>query len=122
MVNISIFIKGERAGCLTVVTQSQKQAEHVSSQLCKIVRPMMSNPPAFGARIVSMVLNTPELYQEWTVQLKIMANRIIDMRKELFNALTELKTPGSWNHVVDQIGMFSFTGLNGSLFNHLNLS
>lgn len=75
---------------------------------------MMSNPPAFGARIVSMVLNTPELYQEWTEQLKMMANRIIEMRKELFNALTELQTPGTWNHVIDQIGMFSFTGLNST--------
>lgn len=107
------MILGERAGCLTVVAQSQQQAEHISSQLCKIVRPMMSNPPAFGARIVSLVLNTPDLYQEWVVQLKMMANRIIEMRTQLFNALTELQTPGTWNHVTDQIGMFSFTGLNG---------
>jgi aspartate aminotransferase len=115
MVHVSILRIGERAGCLTVVAQSQKQAEHISSQLCKIIRPAMSNPPAFGARIVSLVLNTPELYQEWTEQLRIMANRIIEMRKELFNALTELQTPGTWNHVIDQIGMFSFTGLNGML-------
>ena len=107
------FIQGERAGCLTVVTQSPKQAECVSSQLCKIVRPMNSNPPAFGVRIVSLILNSPDLYQEWTDQLKTMALRIIDMRKQLFSALSDLKTPGTWNHVVDQIGMFSFTGLNG---------
>ena len=24
----------------------------------------------------------------------------------------ELKTPGTWNHITDQIGMFSFTGLS----------
>lgn len=41
-----------------------------------------------------------------------MADRIITMRRLLFNALSELKTPGTWNHIVDQIGMFSFTGLN----------
>ena len=36
-----------------------------------------------------------------------MANRIIDMRKELFRLLTdELKTPGNWDHIVNQIGMF----------------
>lgn len=36
-----------------------------------------------------------------------MANRIIEMRKELFRLLTEeLKTPGSWDHIVNQIGMF----------------
>jgi aspartate aminotransferase len=40
-----------------------------------------------------------------------MATRIIDMRKSLYEHLLRLKTPGNWNHIVDQIGMFSFTGL-----------
>jgi len=41
-----------------------------------------------------------------------MAHRIIAMRDQLYAILTnELKTPGKWNHIVDQIGMFSFTGL-----------
>ena len=36
-----------------------------------------------------------------------MANRIIDMRKQLHQILTEeLKTPGNWDHIVNQIGMF----------------
>jgi aspartate aminotransferase len=36
-----------------------------------------------------------------------MANRIIDMRKQLHIVLTnELKTPGNWDHIVNQIGMF----------------
>ncbi|CCO28043.1 aspartate aminotransferase [Rhizoctonia solani AG-1 IB] len=35
------------------------------------------------------------------------------MRDELYNILTnELKTPGKWNHITDQIGMFSFTGIS----------
>lgn len=33
------------------------------------------------------------------------------MRKGLRSRLEELKTPGTWNHITDQIGMFSFTGL-----------
>lgn len=43
--------------------------------------------------------------------LKSMAGRIQDMRTKLYEALVRLKTPGTWNHVVDQIGMFSYTGL-----------
>lgn len=44
--------------------------------------------------------------------MKTMALRIIEMRKELFRLLTDvLHTPGTWGHIVDQIGMFSFTGL-----------
>ncbi|KAJ7336719.1 Golgi Transport [Desmophyllum pertusum] len=41
-----------------------------------------------------------------------MAGRILECRKILFNKLKELGTPGTWNHVVDQKGMFGFTGLN----------
>jgi aspartate aminotransferase, cytoplasmic len=40
-----------------------------------------------------------------------MSGRIKDMHKALREKLEELKTPGTWNHITDQIGMFSFTGL-----------
>jgi aspartate aminotransferase len=37
-----------------------------------------------------------------------MAHRIIAMREQLYNLLTnEFKIPGKWNHILDQIGMFS---------------
>ncbi|KAL2913174.1 Aspartate aminotransferase, cytoplasmic [Polyrhizophydium stewartii] len=101
----------ERTGCLSIITRTPQLAQNASSQLCKIVRANYSNPPAFGARIVSLVLNNPQLNAEWEQQLKTMADRIISMRKALFEALTQLGTPGTWNHIVDQIGMFSFTGL-----------
>lgn len=34
------------------------------------------------------------------------------MRTALRNEIESLNTPGQWNHITDQIGMFSFTGLN----------
>ncbi|KAJ3472189.1 hypothetical protein NLG97_g11206 [Lecanicillium saksenae] len=40
-----------------------------------------------------------------------MSGRIIDMRQALRSKLEALGTPGTWNHITDQIGMFSFTGL-----------
>jgi aspartate aminotransferase len=101
----------ERCGCLTVACQSSELAANVKSQLNKITRPLISNPPAFGARIVSKILNSPELYEEWTISLKEMAGRINKMRQMLFDELQRLKTPGSWQHILDQIGMFTFTGL-----------
>ena len=33
------------------------------------------------------------------------------MRKALRDELENMKTPGTWNHITDQIGMFSYTGL-----------
>ena len=56
---------------------------------------------------VSLILNDPGLFAEWKENVQTMAKRIIEMRVELHRILTEeLKTPGSWEHIVDQIGMF----------------
>jgi aspartate/tyrosine/aromatic aminotransferase len=41
-----------------------------------------------------------------------MADRILSMRQGLRERLEKLGTPGNWNHITQQIGMFSFTGLN----------
>jgi len=42
-----------------------------------------------------------------------MTNRIKDMRKALRENLETLGTTGTWNHITDQTGMFSYTGLSG---------
>jgi aspartate aminotransferase len=64
-----------------------------------------------GALIVAAILSSPVLYSEWLEEMKAMSNRIRSMRQALVDALSLLKTPGPWNHITDQIGMFSFTGL-----------
>ncbi|KAI9052958.1 hypothetical protein LZ554_003230 [Drepanopeziza brunnea f. sp. 'monogermtubi'] len=107
---------GERAGCFHFVTgpgsDAQKTIGRISSQLAILQRSEISNPPAYGARIASLVLNDKALFQEWEENLRTMAGRIITMRKELRAKLEALGTPGTWNHITDQIGMFSFTGLS----------
>lgn len=45
------------------------------------------------------------------VELKGMADRIISMRSQLFEALQDVGAPGNWEHITSQIGMFSFSGL-----------
>jgi aspartate aminotransferase len=61
--NLGLY--GQRAGCLTIVTHLPESVPKIHSHLCKIVRAMYSSPPAHGARIANLVLNTPELYNEW---------------------------------------------------------
>merc|ERR1739848_600365 len=102
----------ERAGNLTVVVNQSDPIDRMKSQLTLLVRAMYSNPPAHGARIVSLVLQNDELYSEWRVCIKTMADRIIAMRQGLRQKLEQLGTPGNWNHITDQIGMFSYTGLS----------
>ncbi|XP_075390455.1 aspartate aminotransferase, cytoplasmic [Tenrec ecaudatus] len=102
----------ERVGNLTVVGKESESIVRVLSQMEKIVRITWSNPPAQGARIVAYTLSDPGLFKEWTGNVKTMAERILTMRTELRARLEALKTPGTWNHITEQIGMFSFTGLN----------
>jgi aspartate aminotransferase len=104
---------GERVGALHLVSPSKEAADRVKSQISVLQRSEISNPPTYGARIVSLILNDEALFAEWRRDIVTMAERIISMRKELYKILTEeLKTPGTWNHIIDQIGMFSFTGIN----------
>ena len=49
----------------------------------------------------------------------MVAERIIAMRRQLRGHLERLKTPGSWEHITEQIGMFSFTGLSEKQCLHL---
>ncbi|KZT68194.1 PLP-dependent transferase [Daedalea quercina L-15889] len=104
---------GERVGALHIVSPSPEAAVRVKSQLAILTRSEISSPPAYGARVMALIMNNAELFEEWKRDIKTMAERIIAMRKELHRLLTEeLKTPGNWDHIVKQIGMFSFTGIS----------
>jgi aspartate aminotransferase len=103
---------GERVGAFTVVAQDEDEQARVMSQLKIIIRPMYSNPPVHGARIASKILSDKALYQQWLKDVKTMADRIIGMRTQLKDLLTKEGSQRNWNHIVDQIGMFCFTGIS----------
>uniref|UniRef100_A0A1L8E2D5 Aspartate aminotransferase n=1 Tax=Nyssomyia neivai TaxID=330878 RepID=A0A1L8E2D5_9DIPT len=103
---------GERAGAVTVVGKDSEEAERVMSQIKILIRPMYSNPPIHGARLVSEVLKDKALRSEWLTDVKGMADRIIGVRADLRGALEKLGSARNWQHITDQIGMFCFTGLN----------
>uniref|UniRef100_A0A6B2L604 Aspartate aminotransferase n=1 Tax=Arcella intermedia TaxID=1963864 RepID=A0A6B2L604_9EUKA len=104
---------GERIGCFHVVCQPDT-SEPVRSQLKLIARAMYSNPPAHGARVVTTVVRDPALFQEWKDNLKTMSGRIFQVRQLLYDELKKLGTPGTWEHILHQIGMFTYTGLSES--------
>lgn len=41
------------------------------------------------------------------------------MRRLLRNELERIQTPGTWSHITEQIGMFSYTGLSEKVCNIL---
>jgi aspartate aminotransferase len=102
---------GERIGAFTLLASSQAEAENIESQLKILIRPMYSNPPIYGARLVDTILNDPALNSQWRTEVKGMADRIISMRHALVKHLKELGSTKDWSHIINQIGMFCFSGL-----------
>jgi len=103
---------GERIGLFTLTTLDKDEADRIMSQLKIIIRGMYSNPPINGARIVSEILSQPKLNNQWLVEVKGMADRIISIRNQLKNLLAKEGSTQNWEHITNQIGMFCYTGLS----------
>jgi len=102
---------GERIGALHIVSGSEEETKRILSQLLIIIRPMYSNPPIYGARVIAEILNDKELSKEWSREVKLMADRIISMRTQLVDQLKKIGSKRDWSHITNQIGMFCYSGL-----------
>lgn len=98
----------ERVGALFVVGGAFR---NVLSQLKVVVRGLYSNPPCHGVRIVSTILESPELRQEWEKEVGEMRTRISQMRAQLVKELLKLGRE-EFAFLAHQKGMFSYTGLS----------
>ncbi|KAL0687139.1 hypothetical protein Bca4012_086816 [Brassica carinata] len=109
--NLGLY--AERIGAINVVCSSADAATRVKSQLKRIARPMYSNPPVHGARIVANVVGDAAMFNEWKAEMEMMAGRIKTVRQQLYDSLVSKDKSGKdWSFILKQIGMFSFTGLN----------
>ncbi|KVH90253.1 Aminotransferase, class I/classII [Cynara cardunculus var. scolymus] len=109
--NLGLY--AERVGAINVLCSSADAAVRVKSQMKRIARPMYSNPPVHGARIVANVVGNPDFFNEWREEMEMMAGRIKSVRQKLYdNLCAKDKSGKDWSFVLKQIGMFSFTGLN----------
>lgn len=108
---------GQRVSAFDYVTAASTPdaaeiVTRVASQLSIIQRSELSSPLIFGAKVASIIFNDESLLQEWQVDIRTMSDRILNMRRALKRELKSLQTPGNWDHLTNQIGMFSFTGLS----------
>ncbi|PYI16570.1 PLP-dependent transferase [Aspergillus violaceofuscus CBS 115571] len=107
----SMGLYGERTGLCAFVSRNHKVASNVESNLAQLIRGEISNPPAFGARIVTAILADDGLSSQWRRDVITMSSRIAGMRNQLFDELTTLGTPGDWTRITQQKGMFCVLGL-----------
>jgi len=102
---------GERIGAFSILCKDADEAARVESQIKIVARAIYSNPPIHGARIVSNVLGDPKLKAMWLNEISDMAGRIIKMRALLRDNLRDVGSKRNWDHITNQIGMFSYTGV-----------
>lgn len=102
----------ERIGALTVVAANERDAQAAFSQICYCIRGNYSMPPNHGAAIVSTIINSPELRQQWQQELAAMRSRILSMRQQFTQKLAQCGAQRDFGFIAEQRGMFSFSGLN----------
>ena len=102
----------ERVGAIAVVAQHPQAATAVLSQLKRLVRSNYSNPPRHGAAIVATILEDAELTALWQQELNNMRDRIRQLRVAFVAAMKRTAPEHDFSFLLDQNGMFSFSGLN----------
>ena len=101
----------ERCGAVHVVVQDKDFVPNVQSNLVALFRHECSFAPAFGARLVAIILNNDKLRNQWLDELYESTMRLKHSRQRILEKLTQLKTPGDWRNVVEQNGLFWYSGL-----------
>jgi aromatic-amino-acid transaminase len=107
----SFSLYGERVGALSVVTASKEESARILSQVKRVIRTNYSNPPTHGGAVVAAVLSSSELRQMWEDELAGMRDRIRAMRTGLVEKLKARGVAQDFSFVIQQRGMFSYTGL-----------
>jgi len=110
---------GERAGCISFITANPAEKEICMSRIKNLARGLYSNPPIHGARIIDIVLGDAELTASWHNDLRVMSGRMNEMRHGLHQNMTNLGSEHNWDHIINQIGMFAYTGLSKPMVDEL---
>ena len=110
---------GERVGGLSVMCEDAEAAGRVLGQLKATVRRSYSSPPNFGAQVVAAVLNDEALKASWLAEVEEMRTRILAMRQELVKVLSTEMPERNFDYLLNQRGMFSYTGLSAAQVDRL---
>jgi aromatic-amino-acid transaminase len=107
----SMSLYGERIGAFHIVVQDAAEVAKVLSQVKRVIRTNYSSPPTFGSQTAMTVLTTPELRSQWETELGGMRERIKTMRRSLVDKIRAIRADFDFSFVVEQRGMFSYSGL-----------
>lgn len=102
---------GERLGCFGIVSADVEISQKVGTHIQKIIRTSYSNPPLHPARIVAAILQDPGLKKAWGHEVTAMRERVSAMREALAFGLMAKGTQHDFHFLLQQQGLFSYSGL-----------
>lgn len=102
----------ERVGACTLVAADSAVVDTAFSQIKAVIRANYSNPPSHGAAVVATILSNDVLRGIWEQELTAMRERIQRMRQLFVNTLQEKGAQQDFSFIIQQNGMFSFSGLS----------
>lgn len=102
----------ERCGGLSVVCQSEAEANRVLGQLKAIARRIYSTPPSHGGQAIATVLADDVLFAEWRHEVDTMRERILYIRQQVYSRLQEIAPDYDSSYFIKQQGMFCYSGLS----------
>ncbi len=109
----------ERVGAFTLVAADEETANRAFSQVKTIIRTLYSNPSSHGGSAVAIVLQDEALKAQWIAELDEMRGRIKEMRQKFVDLLQEYGAEQDFSFIVNQNGMFSFSGLSAEQVDRL---
>ena len=102
----------DRVGTAIVLAESNRHAELVEDNLKSLNRLTFSFPPDHGASVVEKILSTPDLHEQWVVELESMREEMLSLRIKLADALKRETNSDRFSFISSHRGMFSRLGLS----------
>ncbi len=100
----------ERTGILIALSADANAATTTQGSLAFLNRQNYSFPPDHGARLVTMILNDPNLRADWEAELEAMRTGMLTIRENLADALRQRTNSDRFDFVAHHRGMFSRLG------------
>ena len=100
----------ERTGLLMTVSKDSSRSKLNQGTLNYLNRQNYSFPPDHGARLVTMVLTTPELRADWAAELEEVRNSMLGLRQQLADELKRRTNSDRFDFIAQHRGMFSRLG------------
>ena len=105
----------ERTGLLMAVSQDNARTKLNQATLQHLNRQNYSFPPDHGARMVTLVLNDPDLRADWQNELESVRLSMLDLRQSLADELQRLTGSDRFGFIAQHRGMFSRLGLSSDV-------